>query len=273
MLDLNRWSKNEPRSPWKIAYGVFCCLLLVATSWSLGRSKPPAVFPAISEPKPVLAPKPAPLREKKAPPISGRRLTEKMMAQARSTNHHFEEEMYGISLDAPKSYSLQEGDLPDMDTGLGYLGAIPMEFAESGGVRIVTVEAPSHAHLSTDFVNAFLTVSVLRDSTEETCTRFAPELGQTLTSLTRTIGDITFTGVPNSEAANTHEYFGKYYHGYSEGSCYEIGYGVVTAKSGTVAGLKSVDTDAVLRRLEKIADTISIAPPDADDTTRVEEKY
>jgi hypothetical protein len=46
----------------------------------------------------------------------------------------------------------------------------------------------------------------------------------------------------------------------------------VTAKSGTVAGLKSVDTDAVLRRLEKIADTISIAPPDADDTTILQEK-
>lgn len=272
MLDLDRWSRNEPRSPWKVAYGVFACALLVATSWSLGRSRPPVPFPAIPAPGPADASKAAAHKQKKAPAISGRRLTERMMAEARSKNLHFEEEAYGISLDAPRTYNMKRGDLPDMDTGLGYLGSIPMEFAAPGGVRVVTLEAPARAHPGTDFVNAFLTVSVLAGSNEDTCSRFAPELGQGPASLAQVIGGVVFSGIPNSEAANMHEYFGKYYHGYLEGSCYEIGYGVVTAKSGTVAGLKPVDTDAVLRRLEKIADTISVAPPDVKDTAIVGEK-
>jgi hypothetical protein len=198
--------------------------------------------------------------EKTVRSISGRRLTEERMARRRATSRHFDEEPYGVSLDSPRRYILTEGGLPEMDAGLGYLGPIPMEFAEPGGVRIVTVEVPPRAHLGTDFVNAFVTVSVFPNSIEDHCSHFAPELDQNLPALTRTISGIEFTGIPNSEAADTHEYFGKYFHGYSQGSCYEIGYGVVTAGGSNLAGLKELNTDAVLQRLEKIVDTISITP-------------
>jgi len=259
MLNTTRWTGREGIRPWKIVYGIVWCIVLVATSLSLGHSKAPEPPPLVAPQLPAIA-KQAQPAEKMARPISGRRLTEEGMARRLATTHHFEEELYGVSLDAPRGYEVQQGELPDMDTGLGYLGPIPMEFAEEGGVRVVTIEAPSRAHRGTDLVNAFLTVSVFPNSTEEQCTHFSPELDQNQPKLARTIGGVTFTGIPNSEAANAHEYFGKYYHGYSEGACYEIGYGIVTATAGAASGLKQVDGDALLRRLENIADTISIAP-------------
>jgi hypothetical protein len=259
MLDGTRWTEKEGTSPWKIAYGVLSCVLLVATSWSLGHSKSP-VPPPILAPQPPAEAQPAMRKEKRSQPISGRRLTEERMARRSDSTRRFEEQLYGISLDSPQGYEIKQGELPDMDTGLGYLGAIPMEFAGPGGVRVVTIEAPARVHLGTDLVNAFLTVSVFPDSSEELCTHFSPELDQNQPSLKRTISGITFTGIPNSEAANMHEYFGKYYHGYSEGACYEVGYGIVTASAGTASGLKQVDGDALLRRLDKIVDTISITP-------------
>jgi len=266
MLNTTRWTEKEGIRPWKIFYGIVWCVVLIATSLSLGHSKAPGPA-ALTAPQPPAETKPPQPTEKMARPISGRRLTEERMARHLTTTHHFEEELYGVSLDSPRGYLVKEGELPHMDTGLGYLGPIPMEFAESGGVRIVTVEAPSRAHIGTDFVNAFLSVSVFSNSTEEQCTQFSPELDQNQPKLARTISGITFTGIPNSEAANTHEYFGKYYHGYSGGSCYEIGYGIVTASAGAASGLKQVDGDALLRRLDKIVDTVSIMPQSLENST------
>jgi hypothetical protein len=265
MLDATRWINKEEHNRWKIAYGIVASVLLIATTWSLGHPK------TASRPSPQLAavapaaPSPVPPAAKKmAPPVSGRRLTEERMARRRAVMRHFSEDTHGISFDSPRGYILKEGKLPDMDTGLGYLGPIPMEFAEPGGMRVATIEVPAGAHRGTDLVNAFLTVSVFPNSTAEQCAHFSPELDQNQPALKRSIGGIEFTGIPNSEAADAHEYFGKYYHGYSEGSCYEVGYGIVTANSAAAAGLKEINADALLRKLDKIVDSISIAPQQSE---------
>src|ERR1035441_7762466 len=70
---------------------------------------------------------------------------------------------YGISFRYPSTYDLKPGDLGDVEGDewrLGYLGPIPMEFAASGGVRVVTVKMPSSAYPGTDLDIAFFTVSV-----------------------------------------------------------------------------------------------------------------
>jgi hypothetical protein len=268
MLDPSRWIYKEEHHRWKIAYGIVTSVLLIATTWSLGRprtSPPPAPPLAADSSAPPRAVPPA--GEKKAPPISGRRLTEERMARKQAITRHYAEDTYGISFDSPRNYILKEGELPDMDTGLGYLGAIPMEFSEPGGVRVTTIEVPAGAYRGTDLVNAFLTLSVFPNSTPEKCVHFSPELEQNQPLLKRSIDGIAFTGIPNSEAADTQEYFGKYFHGFAGSACYEIGYGIVTADSSVAAGLRPVKSDVLLRKLERIADSIRIAPQQPEEDT------
>ena len=246
--------------------------LLFAADWSSGRSRRSAerqveVPAAARVSTPASSPKSLALKPKeKVRPISGRELTIAKMEKRRIAAQHFAEDVYGVSFDAPKGYVLQEGALSDMDRGLGYLGALPMEFSEPGGERIATVEVPREAHPGTDFVNAFFTISALADTTAERCAAFSPELSYAEPPLRQKISGIEFTGIPNSEAASMHEYFGKYFHGFSEGTCYEIGYGIVTADASANDGLKRVNNDAVLRRLERILDTIVIEPNAPDET-------
>lgn len=251
--------------------------LLFAADWSSGRSRK-------SPKKQVEAPAAAPVSGTTSTPqslphkpkervraISGRELTIEKMQKRRRTTQHFAEDVYGVSFDAPKGYVLEAGELSDMDRGLGYLGALPMEFSEAGGVRIATVEVPKDAHPGTDFVNAFFTVSALADTTAERCAEFSPELSSAGRPLRQKISGMEFTGIPNSEAASMHEYFGKYFHGFSEGTCYEIGYGIVTADASANDGLKKVNNDAVLRRLERILETVVIEPNARDDARTEEE--
>jgi hypothetical protein len=159
---------------------------------------------------------------------------------------------------------LHEGDLPDMDRGLGYLGKIPMEFAAPGGVRLATIEVPGAAHPGTDFVNAFFTVSVFPNVSEAQCAEFRSVQTDGTPWLTRKIDGIEFHGRRESAAASMHQYFGTYLHGYAEESCYEIGYGLATAGYGAMDGVKKVNNQAVLQKLEKILDSVGIRAPRAD---------
>ena len=254
---------EEPRREWidyKLTAAIFLtAILLGAANWSLGRPRRPktvAAEPGVAAS--AASPSPSPKPKQKVRPISGRQLTIQKMQQRRVATQHFADDVYGISFNAPQGYLLKEGELSDMDLGLGYLGSIPMEFSGPGGVRVATVEVPRGAHSGTDFLNAFLTVSAFPNSTAEQCAQFSPELNYAQPPLRQKIGGVDFVGIPNSEAASMHEYFGKYFHGFSEGTCYEIGYGIVTANAGAQDGLKKTNSGLVLRRLEKILNTVRI---------------
>lgn len=199
-------------------------------------------------------------------PLSGRQLTIEKRQHRLETASHFDDDVYGVSFDFPKHYDLREGELPDMDRGLGYLGKIPMEFSSDGGARLVTIEVPRSAHPGTDFVNAFLTVSVLPNTTEAQCGEFSLSNDDTTQSLTRRIDGIQFRGRRESFAASMHQYSGTYLHAYVEESCYEIGYGIVTAGYGAMDGVKKVNNQSVLQKLEKILDTITINAPTGNST-------
>ena len=196
--------------------------------------------------------------------LSGRHLTIEKREQKHETSRHFDDDVYGISFDFPKNYDFHEGDLPDMDRGLGYLGKFPMDFSSPGGVRIATIEVPRGAHLGTDFVNAFLTVSVFPNVTAAQCAEFSSTENDGTPWLTRKIDGIEFHGRRETAVASMHQYSGTYLHGYSEESCYEIGYGIATAGYGAMDGIKKVNNEAVLRKLERILDTMSIDAPLVD---------
>jgi hypothetical protein len=254
----------------ELRYGVLMLLLylaaiLIATG---GCSRSPLVQPdhvagATKQKSPAekVAALGTPAPKAVAHVLSGRQLTIEKRQQKRETSRHFDDDVYGVSFDFPKNYDLHEGELPDMDRGLGYLGQIPMEFSAPGGVRLATVEVPRGAHPGTDFVNAFFTTSVFPNVTQAQCAEFGSVEGDTTPWITRRIDGIEFHGRSETAAASMHQYSGTYLHGYAEGSCYEIGYGIATAGYGAMDGIKKVNNQAVLQKLEKILDSMNIDAP------------
>ena len=253
---------------------ITCAALLYAVSWVMGCSAAPSHNSGGGK---KLASSHElnhhPDEEKALTAISGRKLTLEKMSQRAATSLQFSNEEYGVAFDAPKGYVLKEGELPSMDRGLGYLGPIPMHFAEPGGVRLATVEPPQGLHLGTNFVNEFFTVSAHYGSTEAVCAAFNSAAETRGAPVTRAIDGIEFRGFAEYSVASMHEYNGIYLHAFTNETCYEIGYGVATAGSGqsTISAnstkLKNINPENQLRKLERILEDIHINPPEFERNT------
>jgi hypothetical protein len=254
---------------------ITCAALLYAVSWVLGCSAAPshnsgggkklASSQELSR---------RPDEEKALTAISGRKLTVEKMAQRAATSLQFSNEEYGVAFDAPKGYILKEGELPSMDRGLGYLGPIPMHFAEPGGIRLATVEPPSGLHLGTNFVNEFFTVSAHYGSTGAFCADFNIPTEVRGAPVARNVDGLDFHGFAEYSAASMHEYNGIYLHAFANETCYEIGYGVATAGSSlstasttNSAILKNINAENQLHKLERILENVHISPPDFERNT------
>ena len=172
----------------------------------------------------------------------------------------YSDKRYGITFKYPAGYVLKEGILDDQDIGLGYLGPTPMEFTARGGIRVVTVEMPTGSLPGTDFVNAFFTVSVNSFLTPAECGHFLDSRGDTprWRTLLLKIGNVEFQGFRVGFGGLGHQFSGTYLHGYLNGSCYELGYGLATAGYGAVEGMRHVDDRKILSMLEKIRDSMLI---------------
>ena len=167
----------------------------------------------------------------------------------------------GVSFRYPKGYDLIEGTLGNKDPGLGYLGPTPMEFVAPGGVRVVTIETPTDSYPGTDFVNAFFTVSINPYLTKGECDQFTDDPAATWKQPVKKISGVEFHGVRVSFGGLGHQFSGTYYHGFSRGSCYELGYGMATAGYGAVDGMKQVDYGKVFSILEKVLGTVTMRTP------------
>ena len=250
---------------------ISCAALLYAVSWVMGCSTTPAAKSGggkkirhsaelvhLSE------------KDKVGSAISGRKLTVEKMAQRAATSLQYSNEEYGVAFDAPKGYVLREGELPEMDRGLGYLGPIPMHFAAPGGIRLATVEPPQGLHLGTNFVNEFFTVSANYGSTEAVCSDFNIPAESRGAPVTRTVDGIAFHGFAEHSAASMHQYDGIYLHAYANDTCYEIGYGVATAGAGSPSAsgnLKNINEEYLLHKLEKLLENVRITQPDFERIT------
>jgi len=245
---------------------LICAGLLYSVSWVMGCSTAPSPNRssggkklAVARQLPQLSPEDA--NDKLVPTVSGRKLTVEKMAQRAATSLQYSNEEYGVGFDAPKGYVLKTGELPSMDRGLGYLGPIPMHFAETGGIRLATAEPPLGLHLGTNFVNEFFTISALYGSSESACSNFSIPAEARGAAVTRTVDGIEFRGFDEHSAASMHQYSGVYLHAFSNDTCYEIGYGLATAGAETSGNLKRIDPEKVLPRLERILDNVRINPP------------
>lgn len=253
---------------------VTCAMLLYAVSWVMGCSSQPSHKSGggkkLTASHEIVKLSPEDADDKLVPTVSGRKLTVEKMAQRAATSQQYSNEEYGVAFDAPKGYLLKEGELPEMDRGLGYLGPIPMHFAEPGGVRLATVEPPRGLHLGTNFVNEFFTVSAHYGSNETVCNQFNISSESLGASVARTIDGIDFHGFAEHSAASMHQYSGIYLHAFANDTCYEIGYGVATAGPGssTSSGnLKNINQENLLHKLEKFLDNVRINPPAFERTT------
>jgi hypothetical protein len=245
---------------------LICATLLYAVSWIMGCSSPATSARKSTPPKSAEAREQLRLAsdeagDKLAPTMSGRKLTIDKMAQRAATSLQLSNDEYGVAFDAPKGYLLKEGELSEMDRGLGYLGPVPMHFATQGGIRLATVEPPTGVRLGTNFVNEFFTISALYNSTAESCSALdiTPEFRGA--PVTRTVDSIVFRGTEEAAVASMHQYSGIYLHGFANETCYEIGYGVATIGDGAARNLKRIDPQKLLSRLERILDSVRIAPP------------
>jgi len=254
---------------------ITCAVLLYAFSWIAGCSATPAAksgggkkissshqLPRVAE------------EEKAVSAVSGRSLTIEKMKQRAATSLQYSNEEYGVAFDAPKGYVLKEGELTSMDRGLGYLGPIPMHFAEPSGIRLATVEPPQGLHLGTNFVNEFFTVSAHYGFTEAVCADFDIPAELRGAAVARSVDGIEFRGFAEHSAASMHEYDGIYLHAYSNDTCYEIGYGVATAGFGSATNasgsLKNINSENLLHKLDRILDNVRINPPEFERSSAAE---
>jgi hypothetical protein len=243
---------------------ITCATLLYAVSWIMGCSSAPGhprTGQKLTVTREAVKLSPEDADDKLVPTVSGRRLTVEKMAQRAATSLQYSSEEYGVAFDAPKGYLLKEGELPEMDRGLGYLGPIPMHFAAPGGVRLATVEPPQGLHLGTNFVNEFFTVSAHYGSSETVCADFNIPAESRGAAVTRTVDGIEFHGFAEHSAASMHQYSGIYLHAFANDTCYEIGYGVATAGSSVSGSLKNINEENLLHKLEKFLDNVQISPP------------
>ena len=265
-------SKSEQQEPTKAVsldsalVALTTAALLYAASWIMGCSTSPSHATGggkkINASRELVKLSSEDANAKLVPTVSGRKLTMEKMSQRAATSLQYSNEEYGVAFDAPKGYLLKEGDLPEMDRGLGYLGPIPMHFAAPGGVRLATVEPPLGLHLGTNFVNEFFTVSAHYGASEAICADFNISAESRGAPVTRIVNGIEFRGFQEHSAASMHQYSGIYLHAFANETCYEIGYGVATAGSGGSSNLKSINEDNLLHKLEKFLDNVRINPPD-----------
>jgi hypothetical protein len=255
---------------------ILCATILYAVSWIQGCSNTPSHNSSggkkLTASRELVKLSPEDADDKPVPTLSGRKLTVEKMAQRAATSLQYSNEEYGVAFDATKGYLLKEGELSEMDRGLGYLGPIPMHFAEPGGVRLATVEPPQGLHLGTNFVNEFFTVSAHYGSSDTLCAQFNISEDSLGAPVTRTIDGIEFHGFAEHSAASMHQYSGIYLHAFTNDTCYEIGYGVATAGSGSgspnsSATLKNINPENILLKLEKFLDNVRINPPAFERTT------
>src|SRR5258707_5440808 len=241
---------------------VTCASLLYAVSWIMGCSTAPAPKAGGSKKAGHSARLVHVSEEDKiGPATSGRKLTVEKMAQRAATSLQYSNEEYGDAFDSPKGYLLREGELPQIDRRLAYLGPIPMHFAVPGGVRLATVEPPQGLHLGTNFVNEFFTVSALYGSAEAVCSEFNISAESRGAPVARTVDGIEFRGFAEHSAASMHQYSGIYLHAFTNDTCYEIGYGVATVGASVNGSLKKIDPEKLLQKLERIPENRRIAPP------------
>jgi hypothetical protein len=232
---------------------------LALVACSKAKSNPTASSAPIA---PVTAPlptAPAPVVAEAVPPAPP--VAKKKAVRHRPANVTYKNDIYGVSFQYPRRYSLKTGDEAIVD----WFGSQPMgmNFVQSGGVAVAAVELPRGSFPGTDYHDAFFTISVNRQLSEAQCSQFSAVEEQSpddesVAPRTVNIGGQDFAETSTFNGKSTEQAYARYYHRYDNGVCYEVALGVETAGYGVVDGITAVDRDDVFGKLEPMLASVKI---------------
>ncbi len=188
-----------------------------------------------------------------SPPMSGKRQTANWKTYANST--------YGFEIKYPKIYILDQGVSPTY-----YVG----EYFTSGGKNIVTIEFwPSAIYAGTNYLDAFITISVGNTGMPEEACQKAQRLGSgqsiNLTEA-RVINNITFNGGELEGAAAGTYAKSRVYHAMINKRCYEVSLNLFQGKidKNQSSTVKQVNEQEVFSKLEAVFNTFKLVSSAGD---------
>lgn len=203
--------------------------------FSAGLPVPPA--PGVGSPKSTPA--------AKGP---SRRELEKIRAAKTRTLESYVNSQFGVSLSYPRSYSLVEGPaLSEDDNPLLYEAAADRKL-------LARIELPDNLYPRSDFLAAYLNLSVDPAGTPEGCRGPTGEGRSTMAK----INSVAWHRVENSTTTDGTRTAWREYSVYSSALCYRAELGVVTVNDGSIP---EVNQERVFARLEAVLRSIELTTP------------
>jgi hypothetical protein len=227
--------------------------LLELASWHRNSISRAAAHPTPAQPDAALTPQPARATPQPSATELAHEAQKARELKTRSLQLYAGPD-YGISFSYPRSFILKESsDLADDDN--------PLLHQRTDGSPnqqlLARIELPDNLYPRTDFLAAYLSLSVNPTLTGEQCAQSigVEEEGEP--------GTVVINGTPfrslqtSSDADGTHDLL-REYSAFTGGVCYEIELGVITVNDGSIA---PVNHDRVFSRLDAILRAIRIVHP------------
>jgi hypothetical protein len=254
---LSGWSRQQKIA--MIASLAILGLLLAMSACS--KQAPKSALVAVSSPAP------APINSIATPATTTATDTApaapKQVRKLRPATVTYSDPSFGVSFQYPRKYALTAGTktVPAMNG----VDPLPMNFVETGGIALATVEMPGGSYPGTDFTTAFFHVNVNRSLTEQQCSQFAfvdthNADGEKAEPEKVELGAVKLNKTTGFDSNVLKQAEAEYYHRYENGACYEFVLGLGTQGYGTVEGIEPVSREEVFTKLEKILATVKIAP-------------
>ncbi len=159
---------------------------------------------------------------------------------------------YGVSFMYPWQYSFTSAK------GLGNMNGSDETKGEKGEkFTLARVEIPKGFYPDTDFDSGYFLLSLNEDLNEQECqsTLTLPKNGKLESE---TINGVEFRWIQTETGGHGSASTIRSYAGFSNGTCYEVEMGVKTKNERGMS--REVDAGQVLRRLERILQTVKIQP-------------
>jgi len=230
-----------------MAASLLAIFLLQAGGCSREKNKTEITAPAAAS---VSPPAPAVVSTPVATPVSQ---ATKKVAKKRAASVTYSDSTYGISFRYPRWYNMKAGDSKTNSS------ATSMNFAQPGGVNVVSVEFPTKSYAETDLASGSFDVRVNKNLTAEECEQFAEPLADASGKAEIQPTKVKFGEIESLTGEEANQADAKYYHVFSNGACYEFALGMATATDGGDAEIRPVDRRVVFSHLEKILASVKIA--------------
>jgi hypothetical protein len=166
---------------------------------------------------------------------------------------------YGVSFRYPRKDELLSGEA--VQANEDSVSPVHMNFSEPGGEALASVQLPAGSYTGTDFQSAMFNVSVNNNLTVDKCAQFASSTkelseGGTVSTSEAKVGAMHLEGTTDTGLGDS-----KYYHVFSNGTCYEFELALATTTKEASADLKPVNHEEVFGKLDKILSSVTIQSP------------